>query len=257
MYKKLPIPQRKSLIVFEEVVTLAPTENDVARKQLEDAIQIAEERFVRPKICAAFYNDFRERKNVMVTVANLAYIQDFMEEEIEVGDVVNAIEFVDNEWYVLLWYEHLWKLTAEAVMYIASPTNYSRFTASGEMLNNPQVITGEGRGASSVDLGTMKWKHDRMLQDRIAPLVAGMDQWLYGNRVYFPAMDCKQWNYTTTSNGVALHRKTPWIHGVYPLVGRGKCYSCRDQVWGDQYPTPPATSGGSTTPTYHIEIEEA
>jgi len=223
MYR-LNLLHRKCLITTDEVIALAPTDQSVDPRNLLSAIQIAEERFIKPSICKQLYYDFREKKNIVVTDINLDYLQGLVNEslaeaevvELNEGDLINAIELVDDSWYVELWNEHLWKLIAECVVYTASPTNYSRFTSSGEMQNNPKTITfqGDGQGSSSVDLKTIQWKMDKIMQDRIDPLIAAMHEWICDNKAHFPLYTCKQCD-CKKDDGVSISRKSGWIHGLY------------------------------------------
>lgn len=239
MYRKLP-HKRKTLISNDEVIAMIPGDTNVDPIHIQESIQIAEERFIVFGICQDLYYDFRDQKNVVITDINKEFVEDSINEDnpaegdtaavvLKVGDIVNAIEFVTNTNYVDLWHEHLQKLIAECVMYQASPTNYSRFTSSGEMENNPKSITNEGANTASVELATMKWKLDKMMMDRISPLIAGMEAWLYKNRNYFPYYNCQNWFGKNTPDGVALNRKTGWIPGVYDnKIG---CYNPKDQIW--------------------------
>lgn len=232
MYALVP-NNRKCLIVATEVVNMSSANNlEQSVKQIQNAIQIAEER-IRPELCLDLFDDFRRKKNVDVTEVNQEYIQSLFPTEaaskIIPGAIANAIEFVNDDWYVELWYEHLWKLLAEMVIYVATPTNYSRFESQGEMQNNPRNIMNEGGGAVSSDLATVQWKMDRLFQDRISPLISGMQLYLYNNRQYFPKYNCKRIDYSKTPDGVATQRKTAWITNIYKDRNIDECYPCRDK----------------------------
>lgn len=212
MYRVNQLP-RKVLITTDEVIAQGPTDTNADPRVLLQAIQIAEDRFVKPAICKDLYNDFRAKKNVVVNSINKANLESAFTDTVtlEIGEIVNAIELVDNPWYVELWNEHLWKLTAECVVYIASPTNYSKFTSSGEINNNPQVaaMQTEGTGSASVTLKTMQWKMDKILMDRIDPIKAVMHEWICDNIGHFP-LYCRQCN--CSSNGISSGRKSGWVH---------------------------------------------
>lgn len=216
MYRLSRLP-RRVLITTDEVIKQAAISDNPGINQLLNAIIIAEERFIKPAICKDLYYDFRKQKNVVVTDLNKDYLQELISDEsgqmvtFDNGDIINAIEFVESDWYKELWFEHLWKITAEAVVYIASPTNYSRFEAAGEMENNPKVISNEGQGAASVDLNKMKWKMDKMLMDRIDPLLAGMQEWLSDNRGHFAYYNCHNL-YRDDATGISTKRKTAWVN---------------------------------------------
>ncbi len=230
MYRRSQLP-RKVLITTDEVIAQCAADENPGVRQLLAAIQIAEERFILPMIGRDMYYDFRNKKNVVVNSINKAFLEGLINEGntseavvLNEGDIVNALELVDNTWYKELWIEHLWKLTAECVIYIASPTNYSRFTSSGEMENNPKSITNEGQGSATVDLNKMKWKMDKMLMDRINPLITAFDAWMYANRGQFPLFK----NYADWNNNevVDVKRKSPWITGIYKNDRRNCEYEC-------------------------------
>lgn len=231
MYRVNLLP-RKVLIVSDEVIAWGPTENVSDPRNIMQAIQIAEERFIKPLICKDLYNDFRDQKNVAVSDINKEYLEGLFPPGIilEVGALVNAVEFCDT-WYQTLWTEHLWKLLAECVIYVSSPTNWSKYSASGEMINNPKSISADsGSGANSVDLADIKWKLDKLLMDRIDPLRASTQEYLFDNRSHFPKHNCRDFgsdcrddninNVASNNNGISFQRKTPWVHGLYDRVDR-------------------------------------
>lgn len=237
MYKVNLLP-RKVLIVSDEVIAMGPTANDPDIGNIEKAIQIAEERFVKPLICKDLYNDFKTQKNVAVTDINKEYLESLFPTGtiLNVGALVNAIEFCDT-WYQTLWTEHLWKLLAECVIYVASPTNWSKYSSSGEMINNPKSISADsGSGSNSVDLADIKWKMDKLLMDRIDPLIASTQEFLFDNRSSFPKYNCRDFsnccgdnvgsNSSVSNNsGISFQRKTAWVHGLYDRRRR------RDRDW--------------------------
>lgn len=213
MYRINPLP-RKVLITTDEVIALGPVDQDANPRNLLTAIAIAEDRFIKQGIGKELYNDFREKKNVVVTAGNITTLQSKFKPGVTLneGEMVNAIELVDNAKYVELWNEYLWSMVAECVVYIASPTNYSRHTSQGEMNNNPQVVAmqqaGNGKGAASVGLKEMQWKLDQLLMNRIDPIKAAMHEWLCDNKADFPLYkkDCG-----CGTNGISTARKTGWI----------------------------------------------
>ncbi|MGN6438379.1 MAG: hypothetical protein ACTHMM_17685 [Agriterribacter sp.] len=218
-----PLP-RKVLITTDEVIRLGFTEGVVDPRQLLSAIQIAEERFIKPAICADLYYDFRNQKNIVVTTENKTDLQNKINNglkepvTLEVGVMINAIEEVTDPWYKELWQEHLWKLTAECVIYVATPTNFMRFTAQGEMQNNPKSLTGgtEGQNSASADRKDVSWKMDRIMMDRIDPLIASMQQWLCENKKEFAKYTCRECSCSEDkSTGISYERKSGWIHGIY------------------------------------------
>lgn len=218
MYRVNPLP-RKVLITTDEVIAMGPTDSTVDPRVLLQSIQIAEERFIKPSICKELYYDFRNQKNVIVTEDNKTTLQEKFTNSspavtLVVGEMVNSIEEVVNQYYKELWNEYLWKIAAECVVYIASPTNYSRFTATGEVQNNPKNIANEGKGSETVELKDMKWKLDKMLMDRIDPLIEAMHEWLCENKQNLALYTCKKC--ATNETGVSVKRKTAFIHDIYP-----------------------------------------
>lgn len=240
MYKVNKLP-RKVLIVSDEVIAWGPTTDNPEVGNIEKAIQIAEERFIKPLICKDLYNDFRTQKNEIVTDINKEYLEDLFDNgtKLVVGQIVNAIEFCDT-WYRTLWTEHLWKLLAECVIYVASPTNWSKYSAAGEMVNNPKSIAADsGSGSNSVDLADIKWKMDKLLMDRIDPLIASTQEYLFDNRNYFPKYNCRDFanlcgdnntsgNRLNNNSGISFQRKTAWVHGIYDRRRRDDCDRGRD-----------------------------
>lgn len=215
MYRVLKTSS-KTIISSDEVIFATSVDNNTDTKVINQAIQIAEARFILPLICKDMFEYLKENKNVVVTSINKDLLETQVGAILKIGGIVNAIEFIGDSWYNELWNEYLWKLIAECVIYIASPVNFSRFTSQGEMENNPKSPL-EGQASASVSLATMKWKMDKMMQDRIAPLIAPTEQWLYDNRTHFPLVNCKNWTCSTIPDGVATRRKTPWIFGIYDL----------------------------------------
>lgn len=230
MYRLNPFT-RNVLITSDEVIANGPVGEDaVSPGNLNDAIVIAEERFIKKAICKAMYYDFRDKKNVLVTISNKSYLEGLVNEgnvgeliELQVGQIINAIEIVDNQWYVKLWHEFLWKITAECVVYIATPTNWSQYKTSGEMQNNPKSITNEGSGAASIDLKDVKWKMDKILMDRINPLMEVMHEWICDNKANFPLYTTPCPCDNSNTNGVSVSGKTGWIHNIYNDGNRGDC----------------------------------
>lgn len=235
MYRVLEIP-RKTLICSDEIIAIAGISSNIDIRFLNSSIQLAEERFIKNAICKDLYYDFRDRKNVVVTSINKVYLQTLMDDEqleqpveLNEGDIVNSIDFLTIDAYKTFWFEHLWRLIAEAVVYVASPNNYSRFEAQGEMENNPANIINEGKNSVSVPLATLQWKMDKMLQDRVSPSLTAMEEWMYDNSVNFPYYNCKKFIRTQDNNGVAISGKTGWITGLYDKINKKPCYGCTDR----------------------------
>ena len=231
MYRINPLP-RKVLITTDEVIAQGPVDNAVSPRNLQDAITIAEERFIKPMMCKEFYYGMRDQKNTMVTALNKTYLETLVNEdnvgdpiELEIGEMVNSIDFVTNATWKEWWYEFGWKITAEAVVYIATPTNWVKYTSSGLMMNNPKSITNEGSGAASGDLKDVKWRMDKTLMDRLDPLIAASHEWLCDNRGGIVLYNCKRCACDEKNSGISTSRKSPWIH-IYGNSKKGNC--CND-----------------------------
>ncbi len=211
---------RNVLIMADEVIYHAPTAHVVDHRMIEQAIIIAEERFIKPAICKDLYEDFRNMKNVVVDNTNNATLNAATSMTLVAGQVVNAIELVTNAWYKKLWFEYLWKICAEVVIYTATPTNFSEYTSQGEMINNPKSILNEGQGSSSASQKEVQWKMDKLLMDRIDPLIQAMHDWICDNKDNFPKYTCKQ---CCSVDGISYKRKTGWIHGMYSNNSEKTC----------------------------------
>ena len=238
MYRINLLP-RNVLITTDEVIAASPVEDVPGVKNILQAIQIAEDRFVKQAIGYQLYDDLRNSKNELITDINIEFLEgeDAFNCDLTEGTIANAIEFCSTA-YQNLWNEHLWKLTAESVIYVATLTNWSRHTASGEMVNNPKSISADnGSGGNSIDLADIKWKMSKIQQDRIDPLIAATQEYLFLNRASYPLFNV--YNYTgncgrnelgnINSNGVSYQRKTPWIH-VYDRHRR-RDRDCDNDRW--------------------------
>jgi hypothetical protein len=214
MYKVNLLP-RKVLITPDEVIAQGPTDGTVDPRNILQAIQIAEERFVKKAICKDLYNDICSIKNVIVTDLNKTFLESESGLTLTVGSMLNASEFL-NDSYRELWNEHLWKLVAECVVYIATPTNWSKYQSQGEMQLNPKSIAqfNEGSNAASASLKDVQWKLDKLLQDRIDPLIASVQEYICENIGSFPMYNCRKCD-CGNNDGVGFNRKTGWIHGLY------------------------------------------
>lgn len=222
--------KRKVLLTTDEVILHGPVADTVSPRNLLDAIIIAEERFLKQIMCKDFYYAFRDQKNQIVTSSNKDFLETHINEgntgellTLDLGDMVNSIDFVSNTAWVEWWYEFGWKIGAEAVVYTATPTNWSMYTSAGEMQNNPKSISNEGGGAVSVELKDVKWKMDKMLMDRLDPLIEASHEWLCDHRNEIGLYNCKKCACDTDNNGVSYQRKSPWIHGIYKTVTKGCC----------------------------------
>lgn len=175
------------LITTDEVVFHAPTDNAIEVRYILQSIIIAERRFIKPMLGSTLYDELISAKNKLVTSANLAALQadvnagrgsDREPIILVEGDYVNS----DGATYLTdkqreLWQEHLHKLTAECVWYMALPVNRSRFTAMGVVQNHPESIT-EKQDSVTIKLGDLKHLLDKGLFERISTLIEDMHQYL-------------------------------------------------------------------------------
>ena len=224
MYRVNPL-KRNVLITPDEVLFHSDQTEMPNEKNILSAIIIAEERFIKRLICKDLYEDFRERKNVVVTTVNITALQTTVDEAggkpivtLKAGDILNAIENVTDVWYVNLWNEYLWKICAEAVMFTSMPTRWLQTKPTGEMLNSPQTIGGDGRDSQSGELKDVRWKMDKILQDRIQPLLDSMKLYLCENADEFEKFNCHDdcpEEDCDDQDDVSYKNKGGWIHGIY------------------------------------------
>jgi hypothetical protein len=174
------------------------------------------------------YEAIRLQKNTVVTALNISTMSIAVNLgntseviTLSIGDVVNALELVSNAWYKTLWTEYLWKICAEAVVYVATPTNYSEYTSQGEMINNPKSILNEGQGAVSASQKEVAWKMDKLLMDRIDPMLQSMHEWICDNIVNFPLYKCKPC--ACNEDGVSYKRKSGWVNAYETTKEKGGC----------------------------------
>ncbi|TWP31878.1 hypothetical protein ETU08_00015 [Apibacter muscae] len=217
---------RNVLITPDEVLSHAATDQEINARLIQSNIINAEERFIAPALCDEFYEDFINQKNRIVTEENRAEIIESINSSSSVkvkglplGTIVNALEFVENEWYLKLWHRFLWKLTAESVDMMCIVPSWLRHTSAGQMLNNPKTIGGNEGGANSGDLKDIQFKLDIAIQDRIDPLMEQMKAWLCRNKTHFPLFchPCDECgcNGNKDHKGVAHIRKTNLITNLY------------------------------------------
>lgn len=223
MYR-INLLQRPVLITPDEVTFHAPIKADTAARDILQQIIAAEERIIGPAISDDLYYDFIDKKNVLVTSGNQASLLATVNasraaaipalpaitlNDIPIGAYVNAIEFVTDANYVLLWNMFLWKLTAEAVaLMIIVPTWLFTDTA-GQQMNNPEVLGGSQGGSVTGGMKDVKFKIDNAMQDRIGPLIARMHSWICNRKanysLYTKKCDCD------STDGVSVARKTDWV----------------------------------------------
>ena len=222
--------KRNVLITPDEVIFHAATDQDISERSILPNIIIAEERWIANTICDKFYEDFINQKNREVTAENRQELLDkinetltkpITEKELPIGTIVNAIELVENEWYVKLWNRFLWKLTAECVDAMSVVPSWLKHTSSGQQLNNPKVIGGNMSGAASGEMKEVQFKLENYIQDRIDPIIERMKLWICQNKSNFPLFckDCGEIcgcdENGNVPDGVSHIRKTNFITNIY------------------------------------------
>lgn len=221
--------QRDVLITPDEVLFHAATDQKIDERSLRQNIIVAEERWIANALCDKFYEDFISKKNITVTAENreslLQKINDSLktpmkDSDFKIGMIVNAIELVENIWYQKLWNRFLWKLTAECVDMMSIVPSWLRTTESGQQLNNPNQIGGNGASSASGSAKDVQLKINNAIQDRIDPLIERMRLWICQNKEHFPlyCKDCGGCGCDGDSNqpdGVSHIRKTNFITNIY------------------------------------------
>ena len=187
---------RNVLITPDEVIFHAAITSDVGERQILNNIIIAEERFIAEELGYEFYEKIINLKNVEVTEENkgdlLAKLKasyqlqgvTFKDEDLQIGMIVNALEFIEDEWVINLWKKYLWKLTAECVDFVTVVPSWLQTTASGQQTKNPRTISSTDSASGSRNDVVFKM-HDS-IQDRIGPLMSNMQDWLCRHQSYFP-----------------------------------------------------------------------
>ncbi|NCX93149.1 MAG: hypothetical protein EBX40_00520 [Gammaproteobacteria bacterium] len=183
-----------------------------------NAIEIAEERFIRPTLGYEFYEALIAEKNTTVTSGNLATLQAFFNDRditLVVGDIVNALELFSTASYATLWKERLWKYTAECVYAVALPEKYVQFTESGIVKNNPApaFIGTDSKGdAVGADLKDLKYLVDVQITQRLEPLRKSLIDFLCRNKAGYPLWDSTGY---CGDNKPAPGRIGTFITGIY------------------------------------------
>ncbi|MFA6060035.1 MAG: hypothetical protein WC756_17665 [Taibaiella sp.] len=200
MYQRNLI-DRNVLITPQEVIKKTPGSQTLDVAKYMNAIEIAEERFVRPALGSEFYDYLIDAKNVVVTSGNIVVLQAVIngaygvaettpDSLLKVGDVVNAYEFL-LEADQKLWKTYLWKIVAECVHFVAIPENYAQFTSQGINKNNPiaSIIENSSNESVGISLSDAKWLMDKWLEDRINPMINAMHVWLCKYKDNYPRYD--------------------------------------------------------------------
>lgn len=207
---------RLAIISVDEVIASIPSDMNPSVTHLEKSIVVAEERVLKPAMCFDFYYELRGLKNKIVTDGNKAELQSKFQTgtTLSVGEVVNAIELVENEKYREWWNEFGVHIAANAVMYMSTPMNWLRTTSAGEVLNSPKTLVLDAKGSTSGDLKDVQWKMNKLFQDWIDPLIAASDEWLCKNKQYFPNYNCKKCADCGCGESASgnVTRKSAWIN---------------------------------------------
>lgn len=225
---------RPVLITPDEVLFHMASDDGIDERQILNNIIVAEERFIANAMCDKFYEDFVEKKNKTITAENQSAtlvllnaqnksqnLDVLTKDDVPIGTIINAIEFVEDADYVKLWNWHLWKLVAECVDYTATIPSWLRHTNTGQQQNNPKVIGGNGSGSASGDGKDIKIKMESALSDRIDPLIERMRLWICARKSKYPlyCKDCDDCLCSDSSDdqpdGVSFKRKTDFVLGIY------------------------------------------
>lgn len=213
---------RNVLITPDEVIFHAPTATDVGERQILNNIIIAEERFISEELGHEFYEKLINLKNVEVTAENKtdllekvreSYLKqniNFKDDNLQEGMIVNALEFIEDEWLVKLWKQYLWKITAECVDFVSVVPSWLQTTAAGQQTKNPRTISSTDSASGSRN--DVVFKMQDSIQERIGPMISRMHEWICRNKVYFPLYkkDCghgcfgDKVEYKSTNSGFAF-----------------------------------------------------
>lgn len=175
----------KVLITSDEVIFHAPTDQSVDPRIILNNIILAERRFIQPLLGTSVYNTLINKKNVLVTDSNKATLQTEVNNgrpadreviTLVTGDYVNSDTYFNTK-ELELWQNHLHKLTAECVWFVALPVNRARFNSKGVIKNNPETIS-ENRDSVTVDLPDLKHLMDKGLNERITVLIESMHEYM-------------------------------------------------------------------------------
>lgn len=187
---------RNVLIIPDEVIFHAAVTNDVGERQILNNIIIAEERFIVEELGFDFYQTIIDKKNVKVTDLNKVDLLtklkadyakqniNFQDEDLQEGMIVNAIEFIQDEWIVKFWNQYLWKITAECVDFVTTVPSWLQTTAAGQQTNNPRSISSTDMASGSRN--DVVFKMQDAMAERMGPLSVNMHEWLCRHQSYFP-----------------------------------------------------------------------
>ncbi len=221
-----------SLNLLSRLVLITPDEviariniTAIDSHKLLSAIEIAEERFVRPVLGSDLYEDMISQKNVIVTEDNKEDLQTHITlkqgngiYQLQDDDIVNAWELMtETTAYQDLWKQRLWSFVAECVYSVAIPENYAQFSTAGIMKNNPigSVIGDKTTASVGIDLKDLKYLNDKQLLERVNVLQRSLEEYLCKNLVSllkYPAKRCQSCN---DDGHKKDEKKTSWVTGIY------------------------------------------
>lgn len=192
MYSLNYIP-RNTLITSTECTAIFG--NTVSPEKWNNAIEIAEARFVMPLLGYNLYTDICAAKNVVVTSGNISTLQPFFNAQypagtgtavtLAVGNIVNAVELPTmSAAYQTLWNQYLRRYVYECVYFVALSANYAQFSSQGLLKSNPigSALADSKTESVGVSLADVKWLEDRSLLDRINPLQTVLEEYLCANK---------------------------------------------------------------------------
>ena len=194
MYAKQP-HRRRTLITSQEVTSRATSTHNLDPLTLQNAVEIAETRFLYPFLGGSFFTALAAAKNVVVTSDNIMHLQAAMDLETGTGprvpllpgDVVNAAEELTTD-QQNLWYSHLWKYLAECVYLVALPSNYAQFSSTGIMKKNPigSSLATEPATSVGVSLKDLQYLVDNSMMGILDPLRIALHDFLCANAALYP-----------------------------------------------------------------------
>lgn len=211
---------RNVLITPDEVKFHSPSTGEEGERLVLQNIIPAEERWIANALGFDFYDHICELKNRIVTEDNKAdllakikadYAQDkisFTDELLRPGMIINAIEFVNDDWIVKLWRQYLWKITAECVDLMNIVPSWLQTSKNGQQFQNPNNISATGSASGSMK--DVAFKMDNAMLERIDPMLERMHQWICKNKSHFP-------KYTKPCDDCGCHEKTN--KSITPNVG--------------------------------------
>lgn len=254
MYRINPLP-KNVLITTDEVIALSASDHTIESRNYLQSIEIAETAFILPLLGEDFYDDFRSKKNVLVTAINLTAINSASSLAFSIGDKVNAIELVNDINYTYLWNEYLWKIIAECVEYKSIPSGAIKTTSQGQMVNNPKLIGTEGQGAYSAEIKDVKWKRDDALFQRINPLLEAIKRYLCKNKDKYTLYKCDEMCNCHSKNNSHNTRRSPLILGLYGNKNNYEDECCEDMKRVFIVESGNNGGGGNTTTSIDYEFK--